>query len=141
VVSRVFSSRLMNETFMLGGTPPAPGIFFSDGIGGYLMGTLHYGSTEFAITVDDRALAHLQIVIITKLRRNESFQFAWVNSPAMENGQGGVWISPSIPLRFAFDSGPRPQLNKEWLTELSHSVDRSGTLQLTSEPAASPKRK
>lgn len=41
------------------------------------MGTLFYGDNRFAIGIDDRSLAHLQLVILAKLRRDESFSFTW----------------------------------------------------------------
>jgi hypothetical protein len=40
------------------------------------VGTLFYGADRHAIDVDDRALAHLQLAIVTKLRRHEGFAFS-----------------------------------------------------------------
>lgn len=37
------------------------------------MGMLHYGGGSEPIHIEDRALAHLKVVIATKRRRNESF--------------------------------------------------------------------
>ena len=37
---------------------------------------LVYHSTT-TLMIDDRVLAHLQVVIINKLRRRESFTFTW----------------------------------------------------------------
>jgi hypothetical protein len=42
----------------------------------HAMGKLIY-NVNTSTEIDDRALAHLQIVIIGKLRRQESFAFSW----------------------------------------------------------------
>ena len=41
------------------------------------MGTMYYGGSAMPIRIDDRALAHLKVVLATKLRRNESFTLSW----------------------------------------------------------------
>ena len=41
------------------------------------MGTLHYGGSEASVHIEERALAHLKVVVATKLRRNESFTLSW----------------------------------------------------------------
>ena len=41
------------------------------------MGVIYYGSSAIPIRIADRALAHLKIVIATKLRRSESFTVSW----------------------------------------------------------------
>ncbi|MFD3444536.1 hypothetical protein ACFDTO_08055 [Microbacteriaceae bacterium 4G12] len=41
------------------------------------MGTLFYGASRLEVTFDDRVLAHLQIVMTSKLRRHESFMLSW----------------------------------------------------------------
>lgn len=88
------------------------------------MGLLVYDSSN-EFTIDDRALAHLQLAIATKLRRGESFLLSW--HTATENGSGRVslWIAPSIPLQFIFFGSRQPQLNRVWLdvlTELSFTA-------------------
>ena len=47
---------------------PAHGAIFGS------MGTLFYGDAGTPIGIEDRALAHLKVAIITKLRRGESFR-------------------------------------------------------------------
>ncbi len=48
------------------------------------MGTLIYGHGDLTVDFDDRTLAHLQVVIGTKLRRRESFLLSW-----SDDGQDG----------------------------------------------------
>jgi hypothetical protein len=43
------------------------------------MGTFTYGPTSTDVTFDDRLLAHLRTVIVTKLRRAECFLFTWTD--------------------------------------------------------------
>ena len=49
------------------------------------MGTLIYGGTS-EIDIEDRTLAHMQLAIITKLRRNEQFLLSWDHG--VDNGSG-----------------------------------------------------
>src|SRR5690242_8838771 len=54
------------------------------------MGQLIYGSTTYAL--DDRVLAHLQVVVSMKLRRGENFFVSWRSSTADGSGRQSVWI-------------------------------------------------
>lgn len=95
------------------------------------MGRLLYGSQEREIQIDDRSLAHAQLVIIGKLRRSESFTFSW--AAAEDTGRATVWIHPSIPIQFQYDGKASVSINQEWLKELTAIASR-GDLRLTSEP-------
>ena len=66
------------------------------------MGLLFYGSSERPIRIPDRVLAHVKVVIATKLRRGESFTMSWRHPEGEEGGRSTIWIQPSIPLRFVF---------------------------------------
>ena len=96
------------------------------------MGYLEYGSNK-TVEFDDRVLAHLQIVIVRKLRRGECFLMSWRDSA--ENGQGrsSLWIHPAIPLGFKFRGGRSPTVNPIWLAELTLSADSSSGMTVTSE--------
>src|SRR5687767_10259238 len=67
------------------------------------MGTIFYGGDATPIHIEDRALAHLKVVIATKLRRNESFTLTWRHQDDQPGGRSTIWLHPSIPLRFVFD--------------------------------------
>lgn len=43
------------------------------------MGTIYYGGSESPIHIEDRVLAHLKVVITTKLRRGESLTVSWAH--------------------------------------------------------------
>lgn len=76
------------------------------------MGSLLYGSDASRVDFADRTLAHLQIVMVTKLRRHECFVLSF-----QRDGRGpeSVWIHPAIPIRFQYDTpDARTNINKAW---------------------------
>lgn len=96
------------------------------------MGSLYYGASE-PIHIDDRALAHLKVVVATKLRRNESFTLTWKHPEGDPEGRSTVWLHPSIPLRFVFDESETPELSRRWIEDLAHSANSSGGITLVDE--------
>ena len=102
------------------------------------MGLLYYGGTTTPIEIEDRALAHLKVVIAMKLRRNESFTLSWQHPPAEPTGRTTIWLHPSIPLRFVFAEPEPPQLSTEWITALASSANSSGGIRLLSEDMIDP---
>lgn len=97
------------------------------------MGSLYYGDSDEGINIDDRALAHLKIVIATKLRRNESFTLSWRHPDADQTGRSTIWLHPSIPLRFVFESSEPPELSRQWIEDLANSANSSGGVTLIDE--------
>ncbi|MCI1018013.1 hypothetical protein HWD99_05200 [Microbacterium sp. C5A9] len=96
------------------------------------MGSLYYGASA-PISIEDRALAHLKVVVATKLRRNESFTLSWQHQDGDQQGRSTVWLHPSIPLRFVFDEPEAPELSRRWIEELAHSANSSGGITLVAE--------
>lgn len=97
------------------------------------MGRLYYGAVNDPIHIEDRALAHLKVVIATKLRRNESFTLSWKHSDDDPRGRSTIWLHPSIPLRFTFDDPEAPQLNAKWIDQLMQSANATGGIMLVDE--------
>lgn len=97
------------------------------------MGSLYYGDSAEPINIEDRALAHLKIVIATKLRRNESFTLSWRHPDADDSGRSTIWLHPSIPLRFVFDSPEAPGISRQWVEDLANSASSSGGVTLVDE--------
>lgn len=105
------------------------------------MGQLIYGVAP-AIAIDDWALEHLRFVIVTKLRRDESFSFNWENEPDVDGDVsraspgifGTVWISKSSSLYFSFDKPRAHELNRNWLDALAQAANSSSGLRLVPEP-------
>ncbi|KQQ94271.1 hypothetical protein ASF62_09055 [Leifsonia sp. Leaf325] len=99
------------------------------------MGALYYDGEEFDF--DDRTLAHLQLVVSTKLRRREDFFLTW--SVPMERGSGrhSIWIDNGVPIRFYFSGSRTPSINREWIESLMLSASRASGLILGDEPTES----
>ncbi|KQX06919.1 MULTISPECIES: DUF7882 family protein [unclassified Leifsonia] len=97
------------------------------------MGTLTYDVVK-QIHFDDRLLAHLQLVIATKLRRGESFNFSWKTDPSEGSGRTTIWLHPAIPLLYEFQGSRQPSINRVWLDELMASADSVTGLQVIPEP-------
>ncbi len=97
------------------------------------MGTLMYGS-GIEVVIDDRTLAHLQLVITGKLRRGECFFFNWHDSAAVGGGRSAIWLSRSTPIQFHLHEQDKVAINREWLDLLMTSANSSGGLQYIPEP-------
>ncbi|WP_394194923.1 hypothetical protein [Microbacterium foliorum] len=90
------------------------------------MGYLTYGSTAAPIEIDDDLLTHLRLVIVTKLRRNESFPLT------LSIGDGAIetlWVHASIPLRFAMDE--EPSIDRSLVVSMMNAANSAGGLDLT----------
>jgi hypothetical protein len=97
------------------------------------VGTIYYGASATPIHIEDRALAHLKVVIATKLRRNESFTVSWQHPDDQPRGRSTVWLHPSIPLRFVFDDPEPVELSRAWIEDLANSANSSGGIMLVAE--------
>jgi hypothetical protein len=97
------------------------------------VGTIYYGGSATPIQIEDRALAHLKVVIATKLRRGESFTLSWQHPEDQERGRSTIWLHPSIPLRFVFDEPETPQLSRRYIEDLANSANTSGGITLVPE--------
>ena len=93
------------------------------------MGFLVYDDTR-AIAVEDRLLAHVQIVIIDKLRRRESFAL----NLRSEHNIFSMWVTCSTPLQFVYEGSRRPRINFPWVELLAGEASLTGTLELLPEP-------
>ncbi|WP_221583815.1 hypothetical protein [Microbacterium sp. G2-8] len=94
------------------------------------MGTLFYGGSS-PIDIEDRMLAHLKVVIVTKLRRSESFTVSWRHFEDAPAGRSTIWLHPSIPLRFTFDEPEPTELDRAWIESLALSANSTGGILLT----------
>jgi hypothetical protein len=82
------------------------------------MGVLVYGGRQ-AIEFDDRLLAHLQIVIGSKLRRREGFYLSWKEEIGVGGGRATIWLDPAISLMFQYEEASALDINREWLESLT----------------------
>ena len=95
------------------------------------MGSMTYDG--ITIQFDDRTLTHLQIVIVNKFTKGESFLMSWKDDLSVGDGRGSWWLSPSIPVYFNFLGGRVPDINPEWLLALGKSAESSTGLIVTAE--------
>ena len=96
------------------------------------MAQLLYGSPPTAFEVDDRTLAHVEVVVMAKLRRNESFAYSIEQS---EQARTTIWIGVHSDLQFVYDQ-PRPAINREWLERLVDSANSTQGLRVMPEVEA-----
>ncbi len=93
------------------------------------MGSLHYGSPPASFDLDDRTLAHVELVVLAKLRRNESF--------ALTLDDGHRRSLDDLDQRFV-DSALRVRaigvadINREWLEELIDSANTTAGMKIAS---------
>src|SRR5688572_4772909 len=76
-----------------------------------LVGTLQYDGV--LVEFEDRLLAHLQIVIVQKIRRGESFLMSWRDAPETGDGHSAIWVHPAQNLYFKFAGSKVPSINQE----------------------------
>lgn len=89
------------------------------------MGVLFYGHRDESIQMPDRVLAHLKVVVSTKLRRNESFTISWRHPKDQAPGRSTIWMHASIPLRFIFDTDEPEVLDPDILNEFAKQATSS----------------
>lgn len=98
------------------------------------MGTLYYGSARTPIELDDRALAHVESVVIAKLRRKEGFAMT-IESPGLKPARRVFWLREGVDLEFAFDDAAPVKLNRLWVDAISATANGGQGLRLVAEPA------
>jgi hypothetical protein len=97
------------------------------------MGSLFYGAMRREIQYDDRALAHLQIVMTAKLRRSERFLLSWTMTPSKGSGRSSVWIHPETDLEFAYSGSRLPEINHVWLDAMTALSNGASGLRVIEE--------
>ena len=95
------------------------------------MGRFIYSCTTNSVEIEDRALAHLRIVIMNKLRRSESFMFDVEVGDG--SGRRSFWISSAVPIQFHFYGSRPPHINRAWVEELMHIASGPNGLSLAPE--------
>jgi hypothetical protein len=98
------------------------------------MGRLLYGSPPTEIKLDDRVLAHVKVVVLSKLRRGEGFPFTVESEHGSEHTT--LWLHPHVPVQFHFEGGRPPSINRAWLEALVQAANSVDGLRIVDEPAA-----
>ena len=87
------------------------------------MGVLIYGPQD--VEFDDRLLTHLEIVIVNKFRRHESFLVSWLDDLSVGSGRASMWMASEMPVYFKYWGSRVPSINKEWLRALELGAESS----------------
>ncbi|HKP08963.1 MAG TPA: hypothetical protein VJU58_17070 [Microbacterium sp.] len=90
------------------------------------MTELVYGAEGTPICMPEHLLAHVKLIVTTKLRRNESFMMSWRHADG--SGRSSVWLEPSIPLRFIFESVDEPRIDHALLARLAAEASSNAGL-------------
>ena len=98
------------------------------------MGKLIYEGTIKA-DFDDRTLAHLMLVIGTKLRRGEPLHLTWRDDASIGDGRTTIWIHPQCSLVYKFHGSRPPKLNPAWVDALAYTANSPSGLYLVPEAA------
>lgn len=97
------------------------------------VGRLVYGAMAQSFDIDDRALAHLRIVLSNKMRRAEPF---FLHLPTSDgSGHRSVWIHPAVPMTLHFFGSRTPTINRHWVDALMDDASGPHGLALGPEPA------
>lgn len=85
-------------------------------------------SPGMSVDVEDRLLAHVRIVMMTKLRRGESLV---LHVPASGGGTNSLWISPSMALALQFYGSRAPELDRELIDDMMRAASGAEGLTIT----------
>lgn len=84
--------------------------------------------------IEDRALAHLQLVMTAKLRRGEPFAFTWKDDSSVGGGRTTVWVHAGSSLVFKYAGSRQPSINRAWVDALAYTSNAPTGLYLVPEP-------
>lgn len=97
------------------------------------MGKFIYESTV-KVDFEDRLLAHLQIVIGTKLRRGEAFHFTWKDDANVGSGRTVVWVHPRVSLVYKYYGSRMPAIDPAWVEALMFAANSPAGLYCVPQP-------
>jgi len=86
------------------------------------------------VDIEDRTLAHLQLVIGDKLRRGEPFHFTWRDDVSIGDGRTTVWVNPRSALVYKYYGSRMPRLNMAWIEALVQTANSPTGLYVVPEP-------
>lgn len=93
------------------------------------MATFNYNNMLQA-EFDDRTLAHLERVIVGKMRHREAFPFEWVTP---EGERKSVWLDSGVAVSFDYRQTIR-EFNRAWLEQLMKAASSAAGLTILPEP-------
>jgi hypothetical protein len=93
------------------------------------VGTFKYDGTT--VDFEDRVLAHIEMVAIQKLRKQEAFFMSWRESETAGSGRTGVWMHPAALLTFHYSTNDNPNIDRAWIEKLAASANSSSGMFVT----------
>jgi hypothetical protein len=93
------------------------------------VGTLKYDGVT--VEFDDRVLAHIEIVVVQKLRRAEPFLMSWRAAGDAGGGRTAIWIQPAARLSFHFVTNAKPEIDRAWLERLMTAANSATGMLVT----------
>lgn len=102
------------------------------------MGYLLYGTSRYHVQIDDRALAHLKVVMLSLMRSSRSFELCLQRSTDMGGGRESFWVCPTTEICFRITAARPHQLNDAWLRAIFATTESPGGLRIVDEPADLP---
>ncbi|NNC13986.1 hypothetical protein HII28_19160 [Planctomonas sp. JC2975] len=90
-----------------------------------------YGPQD--VEFDDRLLTHLEIVIINKFRRHESFLLTWIDDSSVGGGRASMWMAREVPVYFKYRGSRVPSLNPQWLRAMELAAESPRGLLVVNE--------
>ena len=100
------------------------------------MGSMFYGAPQRELVMDDVLLAHMQVLIIAKLRRNESFLLSWTEGRHAGSGRRGLWMHREMDLYFEFAGNGQPTIDQNKLENYSISASSNQGVDLKDQATA-----
>jgi len=94
------------------------------------MGKLTYGAIQREIVMEDRLLAHLEVVVLARLRRNNPLTLRWVERDEDGDGRRTIWIHPGSDLYFEYTGAEHGELDRELLDTLVRAADSNSGINL-----------
>jgi hypothetical protein len=92
------------------------------------MGTLKYDGTT--TDFDDRVLAHVQVAVLQKLRRQESFSLTWLG-PDAGGGRTAIWLHPAANITFHYSNPAIGPIDRAWADKLIVSAGTPSGMSIT----------
>jgi hypothetical protein len=93
------------------------------------MGTLKYDGTS--VDFPDHVLAHLEVVTIQKLRRQESFFMSWLEPESAGGGRTGIWVHPAAVLTFHYAANEPAKIDRGWVERLTFSASSAAGMMVS----------
>jgi hypothetical protein len=102
------------------------------------VGRLAYGAIPRTISIDDRLLAHIEVVVLSRLRRNNAFALRWTEAGGEQPGRRTIWIHQGTDLCFEYDAAEQGELDRELLDQLAKAADSNGGINLRTDAREVP---